>query len=132
MKTMFASFLMVMALMPVANALAADPVQGYQDEDWNRLRHDVTESTRRSETNGNFAARRQAIRDRARNRYLEADKDRNGSLNRNELSRQFPRLANHFDFIDSNHDGQVTEQEIAEALRKRMQQRRLQYDQQPN
>lgn len=124
MKFLLPGLLMMLTLMPAQ----AEPssVPGSQQEDWAQLRRDVYESSRTPGANGDFAARRQEIRERARMRYREADSDGNGSLSRSELSALRPRLAEHFDFIDSNHDGQVTEREIAEAMRKRMQQRRQQ------
>lgn len=126
MKFLLSGFLMMFALASAHAALAADTSSGSQTEDWGQLRRDVNESARRPGANGDLAARRQAIRDRARTKYREVDSDGNGSLSRSELGALRPRLAEHFDFIDSNRDGSVTESEIAEARRKLVQQRRQQ------
>lgn len=96
-----------------------------EDEpDWRRLRHDVDAQTRRPGGNGEFEARRQAIRERARARFSEADSNRDGQLNREEIGRLRPGLAQHFERIDANGDGLASEQEIVEALRNRQRMRR--------
>jgi hypothetical protein len=45
-------------------------------------------------------------------RYARADTDGNGLLSRDEVARALPRLARDFDAIDTNHDGQLSPQEI--------------------
>jgi hypothetical protein len=94
--------------------------------DWERLRRDVDAA--RPAGNGAFEARRQAIRERARARYNEMDTNRDGRLSRDEMTRLHPILAKHFDEIDANGDGLVSEQEIIDALRKRQQMRREGYN----
>lgn len=49
-------------------------------------------------------------------RLNEADKDKNGKLSKEE-SKTIPMLYKNFDAMDSNHDGQLTGQEIAAYLR---------------
>lgn len=98
----------------------AEPPGGAPD--WGQLRRDV-ESQRRG-GNGAFEARRQAIRERARARFDEADADGDGQLSREEVGRLRPLLAKHFDRIDANGDGLASEQELADALRRLQQMRR--------
>lgn len=74
--------------------------------------------------NGDFEARRQAIRERARARFAEVDHNGDGLLNREEVAQLRPMLARHFDRIDTNRDGQASEQELAVALRRLHQMRR--------
>lgn len=49
-------------------------------------------------------------------RLTAADKDKNGKLSKEE-SKEIPMLYKNFDAIDTNHDGQLTGQEIAAFLR---------------
>lgn len=100
------------------------------EPDWRRLRHDVDAQTRRPGGNGEFEARRQAIRERARARFNGVDTNRDGQLSRDEIGKLRPGLAQHFDRIDTNGDGQASEQELAGAMRKRQQMRREQFNQQ--
>lgn len=44
-------------------------------------------------------------------RFVKADTDGDGALNREE-AKAMPRVASHFDDIDTDHDGRVTLQEI--------------------
>lgn len=94
------------------------------DPDWGQLRRDVDAGARRPGGNGDFEARREAIRERARARFAETDRNGDGLLNRDELARLRPMLARHFERIDTNQDGQVSEQELADALRRLQEMRR--------
>lgn len=111
-----------MALIGASLAQAAPPDPDAQD--WGRLRRDVDAEARRPGGNAEFAARRQAIRERARARYNEADVNGDGRLSREEMARLRPALARHFDQIDTNGDGLASEQEIIDALRRLQQMRR--------
>lgn len=91
------------------------------------MRRDVDAEAQRLD--GDFEARRQAIRARARARFSEADSNGDKLLSREEMARLRPGMARYFDRIDSNGDGLASEQEIGDALRKRMQMRRERDDQ---
>lgn len=98
------------------------------EPDWGQVRRDV-EAQR---PGGNaFEARRQAIRERARTRYVEADSNGDGQLSRDELGRLRPMLAKHFDRIDTNGDGLASEQELVDALRQWKQMRREDFNRAP-
>lgn len=94
------------------------------DPDWGQLRRDLDAGMQRPGGNGDFEARRQAIRERARARFAEADRNGDGLLSREEMAQLRPMLARHFDRIDTNRDGQASEQELAEAMRRLQQMRR--------
>jgi hypothetical protein len=102
-----------------ASAQAAPPVE---ETDWGRIRRDVDAEARRLD--GDFEARRQAIRERARARFNAADTNGDKLLSREEMAKLRPGMAQHFDRFDSNGDGLVSEQEIGDAIRKRQQMRR--------
>ena len=52
------------------------------------------------------------MRASAEARWKEADKDGNGSLSREEASAAMPRLAENFDKMDANGDGQISRDEM--------------------
>jgi hypothetical protein len=54
-------------------------------------------------------------------RFKQSDVDQNGALNREE-AQNMPMLAQHFDELDTNHDGQVSMQEVQAAFMQHMQQ----------
>jgi hypothetical protein len=99
-----------------ASAQAVPPVE---ETDWGRIRRDVDTEARRLD--GDFEARRQAILERARARFNAADTNGDKLLSREEMTKLRPGMAQHFDRFDSNGDGQVSEQEIGDAIRKRQQ-----------
>lgn len=104
--------LLVCALAPVA--ASAQPSGTAAAPDWKGVRRDVDANTRRP-GDEDFAARRQAIRERARVRFVAADRDGDGHLSRDEAAQLRPFLAHHFDRIDTNRDGRLSEQELADA-----------------
>jgi hypothetical protein len=57
-------------------------------------------------------------------RFGQADVDGDRVLNRAEMERFAPRAARHFDRIDSDGDGRVTEQELADSFRRQQELRR--------
>jgi hypothetical protein len=120
MRTALAWLLIGMGGLGAGMARAEPP--GETAPDWGQLRRDVDAGARRPE--GDFEARREAIRERARARFAEADRNGDGQLNRDETARLRPMLARHFDRIDANHDGQASEQELADALRRLQEMRR--------
>lgn len=87
-----------------------------------RMRGDLERFSREQPRRGDFEKRRQIFRERARQRFQEADTDGNGLLNREELTRLSPNAAKNFDQIDRNVDGELSEQEVAQILRQRRRQ----------
>ena len=58
-------------------------------------------------------------RARAEQRFSKADGDGNGAISRGEAEKGMPRLAQHFDRIDANKDGQITLAELGAAHKAR-------------
>jgi Ca2+-binding EF-hand superfamily protein len=52
-------------------------------------------------------------------RFAAADTDQNGRLSRAEVKQELPRLATHFDEIDSNRDGELAADELRAWSRNR-------------
>lgn len=120
MRTALVCLLIGMGGLGAGMACAEPPDDAAPD--WGRLRRDVDAGARRP--GGDFEARRQAIRERARARFAAADRNGDGLLSRDEMAGLRPMLARHFDRIDANHDGQASEQELADALRRLQDMRR--------
>ena len=51
--------------------------------------------------------------------FKRADTDGDGALSKAEAGKAMPRLARHFDAIDSNHDGKITQEEVKASVEKR-------------
>ena len=89
-----------------------------------RLRSDLETYSRAEDPDHNqMEARRRAMHERAKQRFQSADKDSDGSISHEEAWESMPQLARHFDQIDINSDGIITEDEI-EAAQARMLERR--------
>jgi hypothetical protein len=58
---------------------------------------------------------RQEHQARADAHFKKTDVDGNGSLSRAEADKGMPRVARHFDMIDSNKDGQLSREELSAA-----------------
>jgi Ca2+-binding EF-hand superfamily protein len=52
---------------------------------------------------------------RAEERFKAADQDGNGTLSKEEVSASMPRLADQFDALDVNKDGQLSQVELRAA-----------------
>ena len=111
----FGPWLLLTALLASSAVLAAPPPD--PEPDWDSLRRDVDAQSRRPQGNGDFEARRQLLRERARARFAEADRNRDGYWSREEMARLRPGMARHFDRIDRNGDGLASEGELIAALR---------------
>ena len=57
-----------------------------------------------------------AMHDRAVERFKSADKDNDGKLTKDE-AKAMPRVAKHFDAIDTDKDGTVSEREIHDYMK---------------
>lgn len=64
-------------------------------------------------------SRQQQMAEKAKERFAAADLNHDGFLSRDEAQKGMPRLADHFDEIDTDHDGQVSTAEILAYLKQR-------------
>lgn len=90
-----------------------------------RMRGDLERFSQQHPYRNHIEMRRQLLRERAKRRFLEADLDDNGFLNRQEFARHNPNAARQFDLIDRNRDGELSEMEVAQALRRHMRRQAL-------
>lgn len=88
-----------------------------------RMRGELERFSREQPRHVDFEKRRQLFRERARQRFHEADTNGNGGLSRQELARLNPGAAKNFDQFDHNGDGELNQQEAAQAMRKHVRQR---------
>jgi hypothetical protein len=108
---------------PPSAASARAPDDGSPQES---LRSDLDRYSRELYGQEYLDQRRQIFRERAQERFRNADSNGNGRLSREELVRLHPNAARHFDRIDTDGDSEVSRQEMAQALRKRAELRRQQ------
>jgi len=91
---------------------------------------DMTPEQRQQWRNQNPEQARQ-MREDANNRFQErwqrADANGNGRITRQDAARHMPGVSKHFDEIDANHDGVITQDEVR-AFRQRRAQDRLNQD----
>ena len=112
-------------LPPVTETDSQEPVPqalegNVSAEERLRLRNDL-ETYSRSEDpdHDRMEAQRRAMREHSKQRFQSADKDSDGSISREEAWESMPQLARHFDQVDTNSDGIITEDEM-EAAQARM------------
>lgn len=90
-----------------------------------RLRNDLETYSRSEDPDHNqLEARRRAMRERAKQRFQSADKDSDGSISREEAWESMPQLARHFDQVDTNNDGIITEDEMEAAQARALERQR--------
>ena len=71
------------------------------------------------DTGGDRGARHAEHQAKAQARFVAADKDGNGRIDRTEAQAVGERMATHFDRMDANRDGGIDQAEMA-AVRKKM------------
>ena len=58
---------------------------------------------------------RRAMQESIERRFLDADSDGDGSVNRQEATEKLPQIARHFNQVDTNQDEAITIDELEEA-----------------
>ena len=70
-----------------------------------------------------IAERRRAMQESIETRFLAADKDNDGSIDRQEATESLPQIARHFSSVDTNQDGLITVDEL-QTVQSRIEERR--------
>lgn len=70
-----------------------------------------------------ISERRRAMQESVETRFLAADKDNDGSIDRQEATESLPQIARHFSSVDTNQDGLITVDEL-QAVQLRIEERR--------
>lgn len=116
-----------------AGQASAEPPDKHVDEhglsrsEHQRMRSDLERFSREQLRRSDFEKRRKLLRERARQRFHDADTNGDGGLSREELARLNPGAARNFDQFDHDGDNELSEQEVAQALRKSLKQRYRSY-----
>ena len=84
-----------------------------------RMRGELDRFSREQPQRGDFEKRRHIFRERARQRFHDADTNGNGVLSREEWARLNRGTAQRFDQLDLNGDGELSEHEVGQAMRRR-------------
>lgn len=58
-------------------------------------------------------------------RFLDADNDGDGAVDRQEATEKLPQIARHFNQVDSNHDGVITIDELEDEQARIIERRRV-------
>jgi EF hand len=89
-------------------------------EDSIRLRRDLDEYSRTVDpAHVQIEERRRLMYQRVQSRFVDADRDNDGSISREEALDSLPQVARHFNQVDLNGDGVITLDEL-EALQARI------------
>lgn len=68
-------------------------------------------------------ARRRAMRESIRERFFDADRDFDNTIDRQEATDRLPQIARHFNAVDENQDGLISLEEL-ESAQMRIEERR--------
>lgn len=114
-----AVLLICMALAPTAHAEPALD-QDMAPEERARLQRELHDySDQAYPDQRRLRERREEMRQRLHQKLQQADEDQNGGISRAEAGRHLPRLQRHFDRIDSNGDGVISNDELRAARERR-------------
>jgi Ca2+-binding EF-hand superfamily protein len=58
-------------------------------------------------------------------RFLDADNDNDGTLDRQEATEKLPQIARHFSSVDTNQDGLISLDELLDAQARILERRRI-------
>ncbi len=69
--------------------------------------------------------RRRAMQESIEARFLDADNDNDGTIDRQEATEKLPQIARLFSQVDANQDGVISLEELEEAQARAMERRRV-------
>lgn len=72
--------------------------------------------------------RRRAMKESLEARFLDADNDGDGMIDRQEATEKLPQIARHFNQVDINQDGLISLDELEEAQAKILERRKVAED----
>jgi len=74
---------------------------------------------------GQIEERRRAMQESVEARFLEADSDGDGTINRQEATERLPQIARHFSQVDINQDDLISLDELEEAQARILERRKF-------
>lgn len=96
----------------------------FSPEHRERLRKALDEYARSvDQDHDQIEARRRAMRESIKERFFDADRDFDNTIDRQEATEKLPQIARHFSAVDENQDGLISLDEL-EAAQMRVEERR--------
>lgn len=97
----------------------------FSPENREKLRRALDEYARSVDQNhAQIELSRRLMRESVERRFLDADNDGDGSVDRQEATEKLPQIARQFSQVDTNHDEVITIDELEEAQARIMERRR--------
>jgi Ca2+-binding EF-hand superfamily protein len=97
----------------------------FSPENREKLRRALDEYARSVDQNhAQIEQSRRLMRESVERRFLDADNDGDGSVDRQEATEKLPQIARQFSQVDTNHDEVITIDELEEAQARIMERRR--------
>jgi len=97
----------------------------FSPENREKLRRALDEYARSVDQNhAQVEENRRLMRESIERRFLDADSDGDGSVDRQEATEKLPQIARQFSQVDTNHDEVITIDELEEAQARIMERRR--------
>lgn len=88
----------------------------FSPENREKLRRALSDYGRSADPDhGQIEERRRAMQDSIKTRFLEADSDGDGTIDRQEATEKLPQIARHFNMVDTNQDGLISLEELQAA-----------------
>ena len=98
----------------------------FSPENRDRLRKALEDYARAVDpSHDQIEERRRAMKKSIETRFLDADNDNDGTLDRQEATEKLPQIARHFSSVDTNQDGLISLDELLDAQARILERRRI-------
>jgi len=98
----------------------------FSPENRDRLRKALEDYARSVDpSHDQIEERRRAMKKSIETRFLDADNDNDGTLDRQEATEKLPQIARHFSSVDTNQDGLISLDELLDAQARILERRRI-------
>ncbi|MES2013345.1 MAG: EF-hand domain-containing protein [Pseudomonadota bacterium] len=88
----------------------------FSPENREKLRRALNDYARSADPDhGQIEERRRAMQESIKTRFLEADNDGDGTIDRQEATEKLPQIARHFNMVDTNQDDLISLDELQAA-----------------
>jgi len=88
----------------------------FSPENREKLRRALNDYARSADPDhGQIEERRRAMQESIKTRFLEADNDGDGTIDRQEATEKLPQIARHFNMVDTNQDDLISLEELQAA-----------------
>lgn len=111
---------------PTSEGLQQTLNLNFSPENREKLRKALDEYARSvDQDHEQIEAKRLAMRESIEARFLEADSDADGTVDRQEATEKLPQIARHFSQVDTNQDDVISLDELEEAQSRILERRRV-------